>query len=58
MFELIARMDDGEVLHKQLFDNTIDASSSSIAKSLAKLKDLGVITSGEGRGEYIVCIVE
>jgi Fic family protein len=58
MFELIARMDDGEVLHRQLFDNTLDASSSSIAKNLSKLKDLGVIKPGEGRGEYIVSIVE
>jgi Fic family protein len=58
MFELIARMDDGEVFHRQLFDDTLDASSSSIAKNLSRLKDLGVIKHGENRGEYIVSIVE
>jgi Fic family protein len=58
MFELIARMNDGEVFHRHLFDSTIDASPSSIAKNLARLKDLGVIKSGENRGEYIVSIVD
>jgi Fic family protein len=58
MFELISRMDDGEIFHRQLFDDTLDASSSSIAKNISKLKDLGVIKSGNGRGEYIVCIVD
>ncbi|WP_281890293.1 Fic family protein [Paenibacillus sp. YYML68] len=58
MFELISRMDDGEVFHRQLFDDTLEASSSSIAKNITKLKDLGVIKSGNGRGEYIVCIVD
>jgi Fic family protein len=58
MFEFIARMDDGEVVNRNFFDTTIDASSSSIAKSLAKLKDLGVITPGENRGEYIVTILD
>lgn len=58
MFELISRMDDGEIFHRQLFDDTLDASSSSIAKNISKLKDLGVIKSGGGRGDYIVCIVD
>ncbi|MDR6554695.1 Fic family protein [Paenibacillus qinlingensis] len=58
MFELIARMDDGEVFHRELFDDTLDASSSSIAKNLSKLKDLGVIRSGENRGEYTICILD
>jgi Fic family protein len=56
MFELIARMEDGEMFHRQLFDDTLDASSSSIAKNLSRLKDLGVIRSGENRGEYIISI--
>lgn len=58
MFELISRMDDGEIFHRQLFDDTLEASSSSIAKNISKLKDLGVIKSGDGRGEYMVCIVD
>lgn len=58
MFELISRMDDGETFHRQLFDDTLDASSSSIAKNITRLKELSVIKSGIGRGEYIVCIVE
>lgn len=57
MFELIVRMNEGEVIHRRIFDKTIDASASSIAKSLAKLKELGVIQSGENRGEYIITIV-
>jgi len=56
MFELIARMEDGERFHRQLFDDTLDASASSIAKSLSRLKELGVIRSSNGRGEYIVTI--
>ncbi|MBD2847525.1 Fic family protein [Paenibacillus sp. IB182496] len=58
MFELISRMEDGERFHRQLFDDTLDASSSSIAKNMAKLKELGVIQPGDARGEYIVCIVD
>lgn len=58
MFELISRMDDGETFHRQLFDNTLDVSSSSIAKNITKLKELGIIKSGNARGEYIVCIVD
>lgn len=58
MFELISRMEDGEVFHRQLFDDTLDASPSSIAKNLSKLKDLEVIKPGYGRGAYIVCIVD
>lgn len=58
MFELISRMEDGEGFHRQLFDDTLDASPSSIAKNISKLKDLGVIKPGIGRGEYIVCIVD
>jgi Fic family protein len=58
MFELIARMEDGEVFHRQLFDDTLDASPSSIAKNLSRLKDLEVIRSGENRGEYIISIVD
>lgn len=58
MFELISRMGDGEEFHRQLFEKILDASPSSIAKSLARLKDLGVIKQGDERGRYIVCIVE
>lgn len=58
MFELITRMEDGERFHRQLFDNILDASTSSIAKNISKLKDLGVIKTGDSRGEYIVCIVD
>jgi len=57
MFELIIRMEDGEIFHR-LFDDILEASSSSIAKNITKLKDLGVIKPGDGRGEYIVCIVD
>ncbi|WP_339060330.1 Fic family protein [Tepidibacillus marianensis] len=58
MFEMITLMNDGEVFHRQIFDNTLDASTSSIAKNISKLKDLGVIKPGDLRGEYIVSIVE
>jgi len=58
MFELVSRMKDGEVFHRQLFDNILDASPSSIAKNISKLKDLGLIKPGQSRGEYIVCIVD
>lgn len=58
MFELISRMEDGETFHRQLFDDTLDASSSSIAKNLSRLKELGVIKSGDSRGEYIVSILD
>lgn len=58
MFELIARMEDGEVFHRQLFDDTLDASSSSISKNLSKLKDLGVIRPVENRGDYLISIVD
>lgn len=58
MFELISRMDDGEKFHRQLFDDILDASPSSIAKNIAKLRELIVIKSGDSRGEYIVCIAD
>ncbi|ASA19486.1 Fic family protein [Paenibacillus donghaensis] len=58
MFELISTMKDGEIFHRELFDNTLDASPSSIAKNIAKLKELGVIQPADGRGEYSVCIVD
>jgi Fic family protein len=58
MFELISRMEEGEIFHRQLFDDTLEASSSSIAKNISRLKDLGIIKSGHNRGEYIVCIVD
>lgn len=58
MFEIIARMEDGEQFHRQLFEDMLSASTSSIAKNLSKLKDLNVIKSGESRGEYIVTILE
>lgn len=58
MFEIIARMEDGEQFHRQLFEDMLSASTSSIAKNLSKLKDLNVIKSGESRGEYIVNILE
>jgi hypothetical protein len=45
-------------INRSFFDSTIDASSSSIAKNLAKLKELGVITHGKARGEYIVTILD
>ncbi|MFC5700716.1 Fic family protein [Cohnella faecalis] len=58
MFELISRMEDGEIFHRQLFDDILAASPSSIAKNISKLKELGVIKSGPSRGEYIVCIAD
>lgn len=58
MFELISRMEDGENFHRQLFDDTLDASPSSIAKNIAKLRELGIIKPGDGRGEYVVTIVD
>jgi Fic family protein len=58
MFELICHLEDGKAFHRQVFDRILDASPSSIAKNISKLKDLNVIKSGEGRGEYIVCIVD
>lgn len=58
MFELISRMEDGENFHRNLFDDILEASPSSIAKNISRLKELGVIKSGEGRGEYIVTIVD
>lgn len=58
MFEIIARMEDGEHFHRQLFDDMLSASTSSIAKNLSKLKDLNVIKPGESRGEYVVSILE
>lgn len=58
MFELIIRMEDGETFHRQLFDDTLAASSSSIAKNISRLKDIGVIRPSPNRGEYIVCIVD
>jgi Fic family protein len=58
MFEIIARMEDGEHFHRQLFDDMLNASTSSIAKNLSKLKELNVIKSGESRGEYVVSILE
>lgn len=58
MFELIARMEDGEIFHRQLFDDTLDASLSSIAKNISRLRELGVIKPADGRGEYVVSIVE
>jgi hypothetical protein len=58
MFEIIARMEDREHFHRQLFDDMLNASTSSIAKSLSKLKELNVIKSGESRGEYVVSIID
>ncbi|MDF2922610.1 MAG: hypothetical protein K0R57_1524 [Paenibacillaceae bacterium] len=58
MFELISRMEDGESFHRQLFDDTLDASPSSIAKNISRLKELGVLRSGDARGEYIVSILD
>ncbi|UOR11329.1 Fic family protein [Halobacillus amylolyticus] len=58
MFEIIARMDDGEHFHRQMFDDMLNASSSSIAKNLSKLKELDVIRPGESRGDYLVCILD
>jgi Fic family protein len=58
MFEIIARMEDGDRFHRQLFDDMLSASTSSIAKSLSKLKELNVIKPGESRGEYVVSIIE
>ena len=58
MFEIIARMEDGESFHRQMFDDMLNASSSSIAKSVSKLKELNVIKSSEARGEYTVSILD
>ncbi|TKH18969.1 Fic family protein [Bacillus wiedmannii] len=58
MFELISRMEDGEMFHRSLFDDTLNASHSSIAKNLNKLKELGVIKPSEQRGAYIISIVD
>lgn len=58
MFELISRMEDGEIVHRQWFDDILDASPSSIAKNISKLKELGVIKSGDHRGEYMISIVD
>ncbi|MFZ3580053.1 Fic family protein, partial [Virgibacillus sp. DJP39] len=58
MFEIIARMEDGEHFHRQLFDDMLNASGSSIAKNLSKLKELNIIKTGESRGEYIVSILD
>lgn len=58
MFEIIARMEDGEYFHRQMFDDMLSASTSSIAKSLSKLKELNVVKPGESRGEYVVSILD
>lgn len=58
MFEIIARMEEGEEFHRQIFDNMLNASASSIAKNLVRLKDLGVIKPGDSRGTYIVMILD
>ncbi|MDQ0221008.1 Fic family protein [Peribacillus cavernae] len=58
MFEIIARMEDGDHFHRQIFDDMLSASASSIAKSLSKLKELNVIKSGESRGEYVISILD
>jgi len=58
MFEIIARMDEGEKFHRQIFDDMLNASSSSIAKNLSKLRELQVIKPDEARGTYIVSILE
>lgn len=58
MFEMIALMDDGQKLQRNLFDESISASKDSITKSLRKLKELGVIKQTERRGEYVVFIVD
>lgn len=42
MFELISIIEDGEIFHRQLCDDILEASPSSIAKNISKLKDLGV----------------
>lgn len=57
MFEIISRMEDGETFERNLFDKTLDASTSSITKNLNKLKDLGIINPTGNRGEYIVNII-
>lgn len=58
MFEVIVRMEDGEVFDRSLFDRVLNASTSSITKNLNRLKDLDVIKNCEKRGEYIVCILD
>ncbi len=57
MFEVIARMEDGEIFERSLFDKVLDASPSSITKNINKLKELKVIEPTEIRGEYIVNIL-
>lgn len=58
MFEIVTRMEDGEHFHRQIFDDMLNASASSIAKSLSKLRELNVIQPGDSRGEYIVTILD
>lgn len=58
MFEIITRMDEGEEFHRQVFDDMLNASASSIAKNLSRLRELQVIQPGEARGTYIVTIIE
>lgn len=58
MFEIISTREDGDRFHRQMFDDMLSASASSINKSLSKLKDLDVIKPSENRGEYIICIID
>lgn len=58
MFEIIIRMEDGKLFHRQIFDEMLNASASSIAKNLSRLRELNVIKAGELRGEYIVTVLE
>ncbi|MBO0603402.1 Fic family protein [Sporosarcina sp. E16_3] len=58
MFEIIARMEDGDEFHRQIFDDMLSASASSIAKNLSRLKELQVIKPGENRGTYIITILD
>jgi len=57
MFEVIARMEDGETFERSLFDKVLDASTSSVTKNINKLKELNIIDQTEKRGEYIVNIL-
>ncbi len=58
MFEIIARTEDGDKFHRQIFDDMLSASASSIAKNLSRLKELQVIKPGENRGTYIITILD
>jgi Fic family protein len=58
MLEMIALMKDGDIFSRDLFDQSLNASTASITVNLRKLKESGVIKPAEQRGKYVVCIAE